>query len=82
MELKMEKEPPVIHSIYLQQTLCRGRLDHRIHNARNECRLLFSNVTYFPRNLILISAMTACGHSVTGNLQCQLFAKWLWQDLS
>lgn len=56
MELKMEKEAPVIHSIYLQQTLGWGHLDHRIHNARNECLLLFSNATYVPQYLILIFA--------------------------
>lgn len=81
MKLKMEKEAPVIHSIYLQQTTCRGRLDHRLHAARNKCQLLFSKVTCFPQNLIVIFAATACGHSVSGNLQCQLFAKWLWQGL-
>lgn len=34
-----------------------GRLDHRLHAARNECRFLFSKVTYFPQNLILIFAV-------------------------
>lgn len=81
MELKMEKEAPVIHSFYLQQTLRRGCLDHRLHSARNEAHSFFSNVIYFTENLILIFAVIARGHSVTGNLQCQFFAKWLWHGL-
>lgn len=82
MELKMEKEAPVTYSVHLQHTLHGGCIDHKIHGARNECQLLIFKCDIISRGFDSDHTMTARGHSVTGNLQCQFFAKCLWQGLS
>lgn len=84
MELEMENEAPVAGCLP-PGNMTWGCLDHRRAHARGSADSLglsFSNVMYFPQNLILLLARTACGHSVTGNLLCQFSAKWLWQGLS
>lgn len=84
MELEMENESPVAGCLPSGNMRWGGCLDHRSAHARGSADSLclsFSNAMYFPQNLILLLARTACGHSVTGNLLCQLSAKWLWQGL-
>lgn len=81
MELEMENESPVAGCLP-SGNMTRGGggggcLDHRSAHASGSADSLclsFSNAMYFPQNLILLLALTACGHSVTGNLLCQLSA--------